>query len=43
MATTKADSTESAKQRQRALQRWNNEGGAGPGGATATKMVALSA
>lgn len=32
MATTKADSMESAKQRQRALQRWNNEGGAGPGG-----------
>jgi len=32
MATTKADSRESAKQRQRALQRWNNEGGAGPGG-----------
>ena len=32
MATTKADSMESFKQRQRALQRWNNEGGAGPGG-----------
>ena len=32
MATSKADSMESAKQRQRALQRWNNEGGAGPGG-----------
>ena len=32
MATLKADSRESAKQRQRALQRWNNEGGAGPGG-----------
>src|SRR6476646_6604226 len=32
MATTKADSMESVKQRQRALQRWNNEGGAGPGG-----------
>jgi hypothetical protein len=32
MAASKADSMESAKQRQRALQRWNNEGGAGPGG-----------
>ena len=32
MPTSKADAMESAKQRQRALQRWNNEGGAGPGG-----------
>jgi hypothetical protein len=31
MPTAKADSTERAKQRQRALQRWDNEGGAGPG------------
>jgi len=31
MPTVKADPSESAKQRQRALQRWDNEGGAGPG------------
>lgn len=30
MATSKADSIENANQRQRALQRWDNEGGAGP-------------
>ena len=31
MPTAKPDPSESAKQRQRALQRWDNEGGAGPG------------
>ena len=31
MTTANKDSTERAKQRQRALQRWDNEGGAGPG------------
>ena len=30
MATSKPDSNDSANQRQRALQRWDNEGGAGP-------------
>lgn len=30
MTTPNADSLENAKQRQRALQRWDNEGGAGP-------------
>jgi hypothetical protein len=30
MATLKADSIDNANQRQRALQRWDNEGGAGP-------------
>ena len=30
MATSKADSIDNANQRQRALQRWDNEGGAGP-------------
>lgn len=30
MTTTQKDSTERAAQRQRALQRWDNEGGAGP-------------
>ncbi len=29
MATSKADSIDNANQRQRALQRWDNEGGAG--------------
>jgi hypothetical protein len=31
MLTAKANSTERAEQRKRALQRWDNEGGAGPG------------
>jgi hypothetical protein len=31
MPTAKADPSARAKQRQRALQRWDNEGGAGPG------------
>ncbi len=31
MTNAEKDSTERAKQRQRALQRWDNEGGAGPG------------
>ena len=31
MPTAKASSSERATQRQRALQRWDNEGGAGPG------------
>lgn len=32
MPTAKADPSASAKRRQRALQRRDNEGGAGPGG-----------
>jgi len=31
MTSAKKDSTTRAEQRQRALQRWDNEGGAGPG------------
>jgi hypothetical protein len=43
MPTAKADPSESAKQRQRALQRWDNEGGAGPGRLPAEESLEAAA
>jgi hypothetical protein len=43
MPTAKADPSDRAKQRQRALQRWDNEGGAGPGRLPAKESLAAAA
>ena len=43
MPTAKADPSERAKQRQRALQRWDNEGGAGPGRLPAKESLEAAA
>ena len=43
MPPTKADPSDSAKQRQRALQRWDNEGGASPGRLPAKESLEAAA
>ena len=43
MPTAKVDPSESAKQRQRALQRWDNEGGASPGRLPAKESLEAAA
>jgi hypothetical protein len=43
MPTAKADPSESAEQRQRALQRWDNDGGASPGRLSAKESLEAAA
>ena len=43
MPTAKADPSESTEQRQRALQRWDNDGGASPGRLSAKESLEAAA